>query len=343
MGKIPAMKLGQWAKMLIIGLLTWPAPAWAVAESVTESFVATATTIQASGNSAPRVSYFALQMITPARYAGTVTAFAPGRMSDANAVWIQNQFNGSNGLFYVEFDSGAMADITSTDASTKTLSFAGNLPSPIAAGNAYRIRRHFTLADLFGANNDAGLLPGQNAAQADNVLLHMPQTQQTHTIFYSSVPGFTGWYFDNYVPAGATAIYPEQGVMVRRKGPQNLTLYLNGPTKEGTTMAPIFSGFNLVGTLKSKKALKLSELNLYTGNPSTGMAGASNPSSGDNLIMIRPDSTTTTFFYSNFPGFEGWYDSSFSASGNVVIQAGTSFFVHRKSPNGLFFWNILTE
>jgi len=345
MGKIPALKLSRWATLLIMALLTWPPPALAVIESATESFVATAMTIQSSGTSAPRISYFALPMISPVLYAGTVTAasFAPASMNDANAVWIQNQFSGSNGLFYLEFVSGAMADITSTDASNKTMTLASYPPSPIAPGSAYRIRKHFTLSDLFGASNSAGLLPGQNAAQADNILLHIPQTQETHTIFYSSVPGFNGWYFDNYQPAGATAIYPEQGVMVRRKGPQNLTVYVNGATKQGTTMAPIFSGFNLVGTMKSKKALKLSESSLYTGNPSTGLAAASNPSSGDNLIMINPDLTTTTFFYSNFPGFEGWYDSSFSFSGNAVIQPGTSFFIHRKSTLGLFFWNIPSE
>src|ERR1051325_10492579 len=95
MGKIPAMKLSRWETMLIIGLLTWPAPAPAVIESVTETFVATATTIQSSGSSAPRISYFALQMIRPVLYAGTVTSFASGAMSDGNAVWIQNQFNGT--------------------------------------------------------------------------------------------------------------------------------------------------------------------------------------------------------------------------------------------------------
>jgi hypothetical protein len=343
MGKNRASTSRGWRTLSIALVTTLLACELPAVESITENFVANATVIKGAQGAGATVSYFSLSKLNPVECSGVVTSIGASSFADANATWTQNQFNGANGAYFVEFDSGTMVDVLLTDATTKTLTIPGSLPSDIAVGNTYRIRRHTTLSDIFGANNEAGLLPGPNSAQADNVLLHMPETQQTLTFFFSNVPGFTGWYRDNYSPANNVVVYPEQGLMLRRRAGPDVVLFQAGTSKEGVARVPVFPGFNLVGTLKGERGLTLSDLNLVTGDPSTGLAASSNPSTADNLLIVRPDSSTRTYFYSNFSGFEGWYDASYSPSGNVIIPAGSAFFINRKSPGTLFQWQIPAE
>src|SRR5205823_10308164 len=102
------------------------------------------------------------------------------------AVWTNGQY-GTNGLpAYVEFTDGWTVDIADTIASTNTLLLADSITGLAAVGDSYRIRSHFTIASLFGTNNETGLLAGSTAAQADNILLLNPETQLTTTLFYFS-------------------------------------------------------------------------------------------------------------------------------------------------------------
>lgn len=343
MGKVYAMSTRGWKHLAIWAMTLSPALSWATVESTTESFVATATLIQGNGGSGARLNTFALQSVAPAAYAGAVTAVGSGVIFDANANWTQDQFNGTNGSFYIELESGAKINVLRTDSASKTLIVPVNLSVPAVAGNTYKVRKHLTVAGIFGRNNEAGLTPGQNPTEADNVLLYDAQTQQTFTYFYSSVPGFPGWYSAGYTAASEAVVKPEVGVMVRSKTSRNAVAYMHGAAKEGVNLTPIFPGYNLIGTLKSDRGLKLSELNLYTGDSGTGIAAGSNPSAADNLILILPDTTSATYFFSNYPGFVGWYDSSFKPAANVVVPAGSAFFLQRKAPRASFYWTVPAE
>ncbi|MDB6033285.1 MAG: hypothetical protein JWM16_3623, partial [Verrucomicrobiales bacterium] len=160
------------------------------------------------------------------------------------------------------------------------------------------------------------------------------------TIFYSNVPGFNGWYLADYSPASNQVVYPEQGLMVRTKTAKTFSLFANGVRRTKASVAPVFAGFNLVGNLTSSQPRKLSDLNLYTGNAATGLSAGSNPDAADALILLNPDTTTSTYFYSNYPGFEGWFDTSFRPAGNISIAPGMAFFIQRKQPRGLFYWTM---
>jgi len=341
MGKVNAV-LPHWKGLLTAAAILVPGFVVQAVESVSANFVSTATVIQGNGGAGARVTYFALQRVNPVASAGRVTAVGATTLADGNANWAQNQFNGTNGAFYVEFDSGWKADIAGTDRATKTLTLADS-PVGVVTGNAYRIRRHLTIADIFGKNNEAGLLAGPNNAQADNVLLYIPEMQQVLTFFYSNVPGFTGWYQDNYTSAADVVVNPETGLMVRTKSNRDVVLYGAGSAKEGVNLTTVYPGFNLLGTLKAKRALTLSELNIYTGNGTNGLASGANPAVADNLILVNPDSTTRSYFYSDYPGFQGWYDASYQASSNVTIAPGTAFFLQRKTPRSGFYWVVPAE
>jgi hypothetical protein len=102
-----------------------------------------------------------------------------------------------------------------------------------------------------------------------------------------------------------------------------------------------------VGTLKSLSSLSLAALNLYTGNPATGLAYGLNPNLGDNLLVVQPDGSTATYFYykndSVVGGPEGWADAAFNFVPDVQIKAGSAFFVLRKAQQGGFTWTIPAE
>jgi len=344
MGKIHASRIPGLSVLLATGLFGLVIqPQVMGVESTTEEFVAKATVIRGVAGPQPQLSYFSLPTVPAAVYAGRATAIGSNTLTDTNAVWQANEFNGANGSFYVHFESGYMADIQQTDGASQTLTFPGTLPAGVMSGSAYKIRRHQTLASIFGPNNEFGLAPGVNPASADNVLVHIPETQQTLIFFYSAQPGFTGWYRSDYTLSDDMIIYPEQGLMVRRKVSGDLLVYLHGPTRTGSTQVPVFIGYNLLGTMQCRTALRLSELNLYTGDLSTGVAPGRNYSEADSLLLINPDSTTTTYFYSNVAGYEGWYNASFMPAGNVSIPAGTAFFLQRKEANGPFHWSLPEE
>src|SRR5437773_5753554 len=90
----------------------------AAVETTSENFVGTATSIQGTLGTAPRLNFFGVPLVNPVAYAGRVTALGTGLVVDANATWPQDRFNGTNGYHYVEFDSGLTADIARTDSAT---------------------------------------------------------------------------------------------------------------------------------------------------------------------------------------------------------------------------------
>ena len=87
--------------------------------------------------------------------------------------------------------------------------------------------------------------------------------------------------------------------------------------------------------------MSLSNLNLYTGSSSTGVIGGLNPSASDNLLLVNPDGSVTTYFYYLSPGvFEGWVNAKGDTpSDNVPIPPGGAFLINRQNP-GAFSWTI---
>ncbi len=313
--------------------------------TTSEPLIGTATRLAGNGGVGVKDTLFSQRLITPLGYAGTISQLGVGTLSDTNAGWTNNQFNGTNGAFYVELTNGWMVDITNTDAGSQTLGLAGDVRAVIAAGTPYVVRKHFTVGSLFGPTNQTGLAAGLNPSGADNIFLVIPQTQQTMTIFYySGGAGTQGWYRADYSPAGDQVVYPEQGLMVRRKTSGDLLMSLAGPVKTRQTIAPVSPGYNLLGTLEAVTNLTLGQLNLYTGDPTTGVASGLNPSSGDNLLLVQPGGAMATYFYyKDSAGNQGWLDAAYNSAQSVPVPAGSAFFLERKPPYSAFNWIIPAE
>jgi hypothetical protein len=346
-GKLHAFQ-SHCVKWLVLAMaLAQPTTELIAAETITETFVAKATVIKGDTESSSRgygLNYVSMPIICPKVYEGRVTALGSSTLTDANAGWNQSQWNGANGLHYIEFNSGAMVDIVETDSGSQSITVQGAFPASVQVGDSFSIRRHLTIADFFGANNEAGLQGGNNISEADTIQILDPETKGSVTIFYYPFAPNAGWYLNDYSPAGDTPIYPGQGLVIIRRSTQDLVIHNSGPAKEGNTQIPIYPGFNLLGTSQVQRDLMLEDLNIYTGNPSTGLSGGTNPGSADNITVISPvDGSTATYWYSTFSGNEGWYDSSFTPASDITIPPGSAFFVNRKSPGNLFTWNIPAE
>lgn len=307
-----------------------------------DTFGATASLVRGGLNGGSQMTYFGLSVVQPVMAAGTVTALGVSTLTDAQANWPSNLLNASSGTYYAEFDSGACVDIVSANAGSQNLSLPGDVRPYVSLGSIYRIRRHALLGDIFGPNNETGLAAGDSAATADVIQLRNNQSQTTQLYYYSNASGSNGWYRADYSLASNTPIYPEQGIAVNRKAAGDVVVYVDGVVKQGPTLAPICTGLNLVGTLKAARLLTLSELNLYTGDPTTGLAPGSSPAAADDIMVPTPFGTTM-YFYNNVPGNEGWWNGSYQPADGVQIAPGTVLYIIRKSPNPAFQWIIPAE
>src|ERR1051326_213325 len=196
----------RWGGWLVLAMAT--ATSQAAIETTSPAWVCTATTIQGNGGSGTKFTAFSQRMVQPIAYAGTVSATQGSTLTDTNAAWTNGEF-GTNGLLsYVEFTNGFMVDIADTSANNHNLILAGSLSGIATTGDAYRVRSHFTIASLFGTNNETGLKSGLNPSQADNILLEIPQTQQTMSIFYFSNSTSHGWFRADFSPAANQIVYP---------------------------------------------------------------------------------------------------------------------------------------
>jgi len=309
-------------------------------ETVSPTYAATALTVSGQSTSQPATTYLALQVVQPALSAGVAESISANTFSDSAAAWSADQFNGAAGAHFVEFDSGLMADIEAT--SNDTLTLAGDIEGLVQPGEAYRVRPHSTLDSVFGADNAAGLTAASNPSDADHIMLFNVQTQGTDIYWFSTIPGFEGWRNLLMQPAGSQTVYPEQGLMIQRKSPEDLLIAQNGQVKTGTTLVPIQADYNYLGTLKTRTTLTLEQLGLYTGDSATGIAESTNPTDADNLLIIDANGATQLYWYSAIGGFEGWRDVLMNPVGTTAIAPGSAFFLNRKSDTG-FFWEIPAE
>lgn len=331
-------------RWFILTSIVWLSSITAVkpVESSSESYVATTTTIRGDTGIGFRDTFFAIQMVQPYVAAGVVSSVSSNTIVDTNATWQQDQYNR---LFFAEFENGLMADVVQTDAAQHRLVFSGNLPPTIPVGSFYRIRKHFTIDDIFGPHNEAGLKPGNNPLQADYI--ELSGSIPRHIMFYTPENRWVCLGTNGFEPAGQIIVYPEKGILVRRKAPGDVVLHLQGQVKETTTQVPIYPGYNVVGALKGCRTLTLGELNLYTGNLATGVNQAANPKLSDNIYLYNPASGfPEKYFYSltDFfgDGKTGWRNQTLAISDDVPIPPGSVLMIDRKSSQG-FTWAIPPE
>ncbi|MDX2108950.1 MAG: TIGR02597 family protein [Verrucomicrobiota bacterium] len=293
-----------------------------------------------------RLSLISATFVNPVSYQGAIATLNATTLTVAGTPWAANQFNGANGKYYIEITSGAgagaMSDITAT--ATNSLTLTDNLTTFGGATTAFRIRKHVTIGQIFGATNTAGLLAGQSPSEADEIIVLDAAGQSFATYFYGDFDGteFDGWYDASYTAAANAVITPEQGIIIRRKqtGAQ-LQFVFSGSVKPGQTLVPVSQGVNYVG-MANAAGRTLATSGLFTGSTTTGVKSGQGLGDADEIALIGSDGAFNVYWYGDFDGteFDGWYDSSYNPSNSLTINPGTGIFIRRKAPSSSFNWTV---
>jgi hypothetical protein len=297
-----------------------------------------------SGKQTQADSYLSVDLTNPVCYQGTVTSDGTSSIVDTNATWTDDQYDGSNGAYYLEIASGSYAglttDIVATVAATQSLQTADDLSSFLKGGETYKIRKHRTIADVFGANNSAGLKAGTSITAADEVRLFNPVTQTFLRYYYNS--SARGWRSStsSTADASATVLYLDQGVSVRRKAAGAITLVVTGEVKGGQTIVPTGANSNLCANMYPVGTLTLGNCGLYTGSNTSGLVGSTSINNADEVQIWNGSAFLRYFYQTSGKGGTGWrLSSNLSADASgVQIRPGSSFYVIRKSGHPAFNW-----
>ncbi len=299
-------------------------------------------TIAGNGGSGEKLSFIALQLICQGSARGTLTAVGTNSLTDAAAStkWADDQFNGANGSFFVEITSGvavgATSDITDTTGTgvLTTVDDLSALASPPVATDSYFVRPHVTLAKLLPGGG--GLNTDGDVNVADNVLVSL--ANGTVETFYHDG---SNWILSGPESnADDETVMPEQGLVIRRRQASSADLNFFGVAKEGISVVPIETGYNLVGALRAAAAISLDNLGLE-GKLTSGL----NASDADNLLIIEANGAVSRYFYLTGGGgnpADGWYDLGYNPAGSVTIAPGSAFYILRKS-GGPFNWTLSAQ
>lgn len=285
---------------------------------------------------APQLAYKSVGLVNRVEYQGTSTLIRGKLLKDTEATWTNDQFNPpgakpGKSTHCVEITSGPSAgvivDIVRTDSARKVLVLGQPLPGKSGPKATYRIRRHWTLATLFGAANEVGLRAG-DAGMADQISIYNGKGYDV--FYYSDAEAGTGW---RRVGKGdqdqaGYVIYPDDGLLIRRHDETPLNAIVTGIVKAGRTTIPVHLGTNLIGNVYPS-AVTLADSRLYTGSPATGVRSG-NAKSADKVLIYNGTDFDTYYYQANTLG-RGWRKSGdpHTDAGATEIPAGGAFMLKR--------------
>jgi len=302
-------------------------------------------TINVNGGTpaAPKVTLVAPSLVGAVQWQGATanTGVTPSQFTVIGTPWSANQFNGANGTHYVEIasgaNSGAWSYVTATTGNSVTTQ--DDLSSLAVGGDTIAIRKCVTLADFFGANNEAGLLAGDELSLADEVLVYDGLTPQPYFFYDDPSDIDDGWYDADGVLANTAAIGPNQPVLIKRKA-GGLTFKFVGHVKKGPTFIPVETGTNIIPIVRAA-GVELNLASLYTGNTTTGVKPGDELALADELLVYNSSSISSYYYYDDPADVDdGWYDADGILSNTITLQEGTSIVLKRKTPGNAFNWIV---
>lgn len=292
---------------------------------------AAALNVPASTSNATRATTFlSSPLVMPRQTRAMITAVG------VSSLTLQTALPAFTGARWLVLPDGTMTQITSSNGGVVQLS--NNLSGIAAPGMSVEIRPHRTLGSFFGAANQAGFAAGLNAASADTVLSVKPDGSVS-PFFFTTLSGGR-WVDDRHDPAATVVVPPEAGLIVQRLTGAAVTLYLTGAVR-GPLIRRMEQGYNLAGT-GATRPVRLDSLGLFTGNPATALAAAANAVDADNILVMNPNGSNSSYFRFSSGGQNGWRDSAFNDSAGVLIAPGSAIYIHRKDPRAAFAWTLPT-
>lgn len=323
----------------------------------------------------PRFSLISPGLVNPIEYASAATAIDDTTVTVDGTPFAETDYGMVAAVpgdppvgeaayiaYYVELtagpEAGAWANIMSNTDNVLTVD--RDLSAGAGPDTKIAIRKHVSIADLFGASNEAGLDAdelGNGVAEADEVSLFANGASKV--FFYLNLAGAEGWYDPAFVKNGNTAIEPQQAVYVQRKVAGDVSFTRSGHVKVGPTKLNVNTAFNALANPRavgeddeSMPVFTLGNSGLADVVDSSGddPAETGGPAEADEVTLLNPpghpDGPFSVYFYVSIAGFEGWYDPSLATPrDDTVIENGTGFLLNRKaSLTGTpFVWTVPAE
>jgi uncharacterized protein (TIGR02597 family) len=230
-------------------------------------------------------------------------------------------------------NEGLSLEIEANTTNTITVS-TNNLESLSLSGVTMEILAHSTLADIFGAENSAGLTSGSAANLSDRIyIMDADGSGGFASYFYQTSPrGGTGWRQAGDITGtdyqGLT-LPLDTGILISRIGNDDLTLYVYGSVKKTEShMRVLDAGYSLLGN-PFPVDIQLSESGLYA--PDNGYVSASSSSLSDVLYVIAANGDFDSYYYqTSARAGTGWRkvgDQTNADYGTHIIPATSSFYI----------------
>ncbi|NBV84182.1 hypothetical protein EBR57_08705 [bacterium] len=251
-------------------------------------------------------------------------------------------------VYYIELTSGTKSGLISeiVGKGAGSLSVSSQDAASIGGTETFQIKKFKTIADIFGANNSAGLLGGDSTSTAD-VIWAVTNGNWRQYFFYDD--GFAGeidplqWQTPGSIASKADSrIDPDQGVLIIRKAGSDKSATITGIVKSTPSFVPFINGVQIV-TNPYPVDKTLGTLGLKTGNSNTGLVEGDSTANSDVVYKLDNGAWRQYFVYND--GFNGDIDpvdwqtpGSVSSQAGVIVSAGEALLIVRRGNS--FTWNV---
>ncbi len=275
-------------------------------------------------------------LIRPPTVYDTTASVSVDRIALSNAV-DAGDFDGANSAL-VQVRTGAHAGVTftATGHQGNELILDRSPVGFVSAGDTIQVFPNHTLATLFGPENSAGLLGGENAGEADTIGLWNAATQSSRIFYYQTGEG---WREADNEAAGdqANRVVPfPDAIMLRRRASSQLLFVVAGgvPMPMDVRYFPVLPGRNLVSAPFSA-AQTVADYDLYQeGSPFSVNAAASAPDADTIRFSNSTTSADSEVIYYRLG--EGWrVAGSDGDAGATRVELGQAMDFQRKGAKGI--------
>jgi len=193
---------------------------------------------------------------------GRVAMFGENLITFEPTGWPEGGLQEPGQFYYAEIDTGKnvriSSDLVSADPQYGTFETADDLSPYLSVGDLVTIGRHHTFLSVFDFKNEeehiknrARLLTGETAGLADEIIIFDPVTQTTQSYFYSSILDEWASAEDPLLAIEDFPIWPEQGILVRRRGEGSAYLTISGHLKPMPLAVLTQPGLNILTSAPS--------------------------------------------------------------------------------------------
>jgi hypothetical protein len=273
-----------------------------------------ASSVTAVTNIAANATSYAVSGLTPGT---TYYVRVRGVSAGGNGTWSNTQSNQIQSI-----DSGVSRYMS--------------LPGSTASGN-------YTIADIFGSSNEAGLTSGTTAGNSTVVLLLNASGGTANTIFYNSTA--VAWR-EGGADAGATNVGAGKAFILQNNSGSTDYFLLVGTPRDVLVQPTVSinnsgSKLTLVTTGRTSTT-PLADLNLNPGTGDGQFKAATQPKSADRLIVPPADPTQPVTSYWYHSGSSKWYDG-LNEVPSAAIPAGQGFFIKKSTDSTFSTWTMPQE